>query len=369
MKKIYLKVAITAIIIAACYYRYCGYMKDMNGYVGEGDYCLINEKGEVVSDLRIYDTVYARDGDLGGALVILENGWPRKDARNHIACALLDSNGKIVLGPSYMWIRHRGQRLFNVEDELYDFTGNKMGKIVELGHLGRFGKNGLAPLDNSMGRTSTGYIDTTGNYVIDNRFVAGDTFADNGLAAVENTEELWGYIDETGSYVIEPQFIKAGMFSDGLAPVKISDGHWAYIRENGEIAFEVDCYEAEEFLHGCAVIRKDDSRYYIINTDGNRINNEDYEDADISIALDIITVCKNNRANFIGFDGKPIFDKTFDYAWEFSRNGLCAVCGDNGLWGYIGTDGEWVIEPVFEEAYPFDSKACVAVVKPVKPEN
>ena len=171
----------------------------------------------------------------------------------------------MVLGPSNMWIRYHGQGIFNVWRELYDVTGTKVGEFEELGDLGTFGNNGLAPLDNKQGPVRVGYIDTTGNYVFDYRFKDGGDFADNGLAAVENTEELWGYIDATGKYVIEPQFKYAEKFSDGLAPVEITEDHWAYIRENGEIAFKIDCDFAEEFVNGCAIIHLDlDIRFLVL---------------------------------------------------------------------------------------------------------
>ena len=31
----------------------------------------------------------------------------------------------------------------------------------------------------------------------------------------------WGFIDKTGNFVIEPQFYAAGEFSQGLAPVAV----------------------------------------------------------------------------------------------------------------------------------------------------
>ncbi len=43
---------------------------------------------------------------------------------------------------------------------------------------------------------------------------------DDGPLLVQNADELWGYIDITGEYVIEPQFMSAYEFQDnGLAAV------------------------------------------------------------------------------------------------------------------------------------------------------
>ena len=375
MKKSLLAIAIAAVVIAGGYFAYSGYLRYMNSYEGGGDYCLINEKGEVVSDIRFVGGRFYADADLGGPIVILRNRWPRENRRYKEAYALLDSNGNIVLGPSESRITSLDQGLFQINQYIYDSTGTKVGTLQEWGDLGMFGKNGLAPLEYTYSNFRVGYIDATGKYVIEREvyddtgklapergLLMGETFADNGLAAVENHERLWGYIDATGNYVIKPQFEGAGTFSEGLAVVKISDGNMAYIRENGEIAFEIKCKSAGKFLNGRAVITGDNEKKYLINTDGTRISNEEYDYIFNSSNSDILLAINDDRYCFIGIDGKPAFDKTFDLAEDFSRNGLCAVCDENGLWGYIGTDGEWVIEPVFERAYPFDSTGGVAIV-------
>ncbi|HEY5522092.1 MAG TPA: WG repeat-containing protein, partial [Desulfuromonadaceae bacterium] len=75
-----------------------------------------------------------------------------------------------------------------------------------------FAANGLAAVrddDTNM----WGYIDETGDYVIEPQFGDAGNFAANGLAAVQDAEsQLYGYIDKTGDYVIEPQFYKARDF-------------------------------------------------------------------------------------------------------------------------------------------------------------
>ena len=66
---------------------------------------------------------------------------------------------------------------------------------------------GLYPMyEKTASGAEWGYIDKSGEYVIDPQFSDAMEFSE-GLAAVLDPEsELWGYIDESGSYVIEPQF-------------------------------------------------------------------------------------------------------------------------------------------------------------------
>ncbi|MCD4823431.1 MAG: WG repeat-containing protein [Phycisphaerae bacterium] len=70
-----------------------------------------------------------------------------------------------------------------------------------------------------------GFIDKTGQLVIDTKFLQGRSFSD-GLAAVltytdtHPPQKKWGYIDHNGKIVIPPQFASATSFADGLATVR-----------------------------------------------------------------------------------------------------------------------------------------------------
>ena len=53
-----------------------------------------------------------------------------------------------------------------------------------------------------------------------------------GLAAV-SLNGRWGFIDLTGQFVIEPQFSFAENFANGVARVEL-DGQYGYINRQGE---------------------------------------------------------------------------------------------------------------------------------------
>jgi hypothetical protein len=80
-----------------------------------------------------------------------------------------------------------------------------------------------------------GYIDKNGKYIINPQFVNANSFSENGLAAVQNSDTRWGFINSDGKYVITPQFESVvGGFHEGLACVKIS-GKYGLIDEKGNI--------------------------------------------------------------------------------------------------------------------------------------
>ena len=71
-----------------------------------------------------------------------------------------------------------------------------------------------------------GFIDTSGNLMIDYQFDDARSFSGH-LAAVK-VGELWGYVSLRGEIVIEPSFCDAKSFYKGSAPVKTEDG-WRFL--------------------------------------------------------------------------------------------------------------------------------------------
>lgn len=59
-------------------------------------------------------------------------------------------------------------------------------------------------------------------------------YSEGLIAAKDKTSGLWGYIDKTGEYVIEPAFYDAFPFSEGLAAVKTVTGFYSFIDKMGK---------------------------------------------------------------------------------------------------------------------------------------
>ena len=69
-----------------------------------------------------------------------------------------------------------------------------------------------------------------------------------GLAAVceDEDDEEWGFINKSGEYVIEPQFDGVESFSDGMALI-YDDGEYGYINKKGEIVIRAKYEDASDF--------------------------------------------------------------------------------------------------------------------------
>ena len=88
-----------------------------------------------------------------------------------------------------------------------------------------------------------GYIDITGEYVIEPQFMSAYEFQDNGLAAaMDSVTGLWGFINTSGEYVIKPAFTEVspnGFSENGLASVvDANSGYSGCINESGAYVIE-----------------------------------------------------------------------------------------------------------------------------------
>ena len=112
-----------------------------------------------------------------------------------------------------------------------------------------------------------GYIDATGNYVIEPKFNLAYEFQENGLALVNYLEtKMWGYINTSGEYVIEPQFSDATQFNEnGYASVVVAQTKCGgIINESGEYVIEPEHYGGiGSFSEGFVVAGSSGYQYYL----------------------------------------------------------------------------------------------------------
>ncbi len=243
-----------------------------------------------------------------------------------------------------------------------------------------------------------GFIDETGKYVIEAKFVMVRTFSE-GLAAVvfkenENAYRTVGYIDQSGRVVIPPQFSGEGGvsgrgFSEGLAAVKVYKDRdkWGYIDKSGKFVIEPQFAAAGPFSQGRAMVGitepswSVDYKWGFIDTEGRWIAKPQYESAD-EFSEGLAPVLMNNKVGFIDLQGQIAIKPQFDpdgaggcvqfgrvSASRFSE-GLAAVQLKKNEWGkewgFIDPRGSWVIQPSFACAAPFSEGLALIGVREVE---
>ena len=136
---------------------------------------------------------------------------------------------------------------------------------------------------------------------------------------------FYGYIDRSGSWVIEPRFIEASGWEHGAAKVKLPNGDLAFIDSDGKYLMHPrPFHHLGDLREGLAVFESKSGTY------------------------DIYGFRKN--VGFIDVTGQVLIAPHFVAAYDFSE-GVAAASVEFFKCGYIDKQGHFVIEPVFEADY------------------
>jgi len=275
-----------------------------------------------------------------------------------------------------------------------DETGNVKFMLPEEVYTIHEFSEGLAVAGKRVPNTNGrwGFIDETGKYVIEAKFIMVKPFSE-GLAAVvfkenENAYSKVGYIDQTGRMVIPPRFSGEGGesergFSEGLTAVKVNEDRtdkWGYIDKSGKFVIEPQFAAAGPFSEGRAMVGiaepswSIDYKWGFIDTEGRWIARPQYESAD-EFSEGLAPVLVKDKVGFIDLQGQMVIEPQF----EPDGTGGCAILGRVGAsrfseglaavqlkrqewgkeWGFIDRLGNWVIKPAFACAAPFSEGLAV----------
>jgi len=218
-----------------------------------------------------------------------------------------------------------------------------------------------------------GYIDKTGKTVIEPRFSGANPFFE-GLACIniqKDGQSLWGFINKSGEVVIDCMFSnEPSSFSDGLAQVKSKDGKFGFINKKGEVVIQPLYKYATGFYKGKAIVTKGYSEpWKIIDKEGNDVKVFDdvsefkyissYRDKSsqkvsamrklIDEGVVIVTLDSDRQKKEYAIDitGSKIFKKKFREIGQF-KNGIAYARYENdetyeSTYGIIDKTGKFII--------------------------
>ncbi len=188
-----------------------------------------------------------------------------------------------------------------------------------------------------------GYINTKGEVVIEHKLTSASRFTRDGLARA-SLEGKSGYINKKGEFVIEADYEQQGDFQEGLASVKIS-GKYGFINTRGILVIEPKFKSAGRFCNGfCEVVTSDDKHNYI-DKKGSLVTDIEFSRGDW-FYCGLAKVKTGDKYRYINESGEFAFEGEYSDAASFSE-GLAAVENQEGKWGFINTRGELVIDYKF----------------------
>lgn len=215
--------------------------------------------------------------------------------------------------------------------------------------------------ENGESVTRWGYVGKDGSFVIEAKFLAADSFADNGLAAVK-TRDGWGYINKNGELVIAAQYKDAGAFGEyNYAAVKLGDS-WGYIRKDGTPVVNPQFDMAYSFTDKGLALVKIGEKYGYINRAGAYVIVPRFEDARSFRADGTAQVKEFGKWGVINTKGEYTINPQFDEISTVSSCGLTRVMTD-GKYGYIEKSGVYAINPTYTFAKDFAANGLALVEK------
>ncbi len=174
-------------------------------------------------------------------------------------------------------------------------------------------------------------------------------YFNHGVAPVL-VDNKWGFIDKTGSFVIEPKYVAwvedygaLPAFSEGLTPfVDQSNERIGYLNLRGEVVIPPKFYSARPFKESVAFVGGQND-YVLIDTTGKVIA------ANFVAINGYYSNFSNNRAvvqkqfqmGYIDKSGRFVVPAEFDQAKDFAE-GFAAVNKD-GKWGFINSSGQLTV--------------------------
>lgn len=213
----------------------------------------------------------------------------------------------------------------------------------------------LIPFAKSYGFDVTyGFMDKSGNIVIEPRFKSAQPFFESGVAPVVDLTGKTGLIYKTGAYIVEPQwdylFYNEGLFIGYQYENNIS----GVFDKNGKMLFQKEGY-ITDYSEGLSPFYSESEKGYL-DTSGKPALKLDYDALDyFRNGIAEVAPVYMGPSHYIDKDGNDLTD-TVSSGLRMYQDELTS------LFGFKNKQGDIVINAEYYEASPFlDGYAFVSV--------
>lgn len=237
-----------------------------------------------------------------------------------------------------------------------------------------------------------GYVDTTGQVVVDPQYDFAENFVnevgivqrnnkwglvnaesavlipckfdrldflentDNQIIRISNNNEKLGMIDTSGQVVVDLKYDEIGAFKEGRLSVK-RNGKWGFVNPGGVEVIPCIYSKVNDFSNRRAAV-KFGRKWGFIDDNGNVII--DYKYRNVGNFRDgLAWVASIKGVGYINEKGKEAIPMQFDKAHDFENNVARVVV--NGEWGLINKEGKYFLKPKYSDITPFDRNGTAVV--------
>lgn len=159
----------------------------------------------------------------------------------------------------------------------------------------------------------------------------------------------FGFIDKSGNWVVENQFEEVGKFKEGMASFRLGN-NWGFINNKGMKITDSNFEQVFDFNRG-KTIAKREGKYLLIGIDGIPILEKTFDR--ISPAADYYFITENgNKFGLLSPEGKEIVEPKFEELRREDLNKILVRVGNK--YGIIDENGDYVL-PVYYKSIVFDT--------------
>ncbi|OPJ57069.1 WG repeat-containing protein [Alkalithermobacter paradoxus] len=235
----------------------------------------------------------------------------------------------------------------------------------ENGNLRNIIKNGmLYPASvNVVGGRKWGYINNSGDFIIEPQYEYAYDFGENNIAIVKKNN-LYGIIDTLGSYILQPKYNFIDKFHQDRSIVIDNDG-FKIIDERGQEITSRSYNYISTFRDERAMfsdIREDRYLYGYLDRDGKEIIPPKYEDASDFKEKKAIVKVSDSKYQLIDINGNVINEYNYDFVGNLGDGLLVFKEGPDSKYGFIDEDGNVLISPRYTSAQAFNSGVAIVDV-------
>lgn len=168
-------------------------------------------------------------------------------------------------------------------------------------------------------------------------------FGTEGLFPAKS-KGMIGFVNPSGNWVIDPKYTATTLFSDQIAGVKGAQ-RWGLINNEGQVLSQPNWDEVKPFSKGLAIAKSND-KFFLLNTFGSIVNEEGFDN--ISRTEDgYFLIEKSGKTGLLDSEGKEVIPADFQSIRREKKDFV--IVEKDGKTGVIKENGEVVLPIAYED--------------------
>lgn len=318
-------------------------ISDKWGFISEDNSFYIAPKYDYVEDFSEGLAIVSIDSKVG---FISKTGEKKIDLKFDDAYSFQNGYAVVEVDEKFGLINRSGEY---VVEPKYEDLGNIVGGFCFF----------------EMEESGYGYFDRKGIIRLKPDYSDASNF-ENGIAIVSKNES-YGVIDEFGTTYIPLMYDEINKLDSSHFAVRVDD-NWGVLNLQKDTILPF-IYSYVGNVNSNIFMVEKDFKFNFWNRESNKIVSEVWfenypEYKELGKFNDGYAKIKTDDGyNFIDYEGKPLFTKSYSNLGEYNKNIAFEI---DGKWGFINTLGLVTVQPIYDKTQSFSNGGGIVELLPLK---